>query len=90
LYVGVAASLERRIVQHKSEKYAGFTRRYAVKMLVWYESFGRVEGAIHREKQIKDWKRAWKPELIEKANPDWTDLSADWLNWDAGVRLSPA
>jgi putative endonuclease len=90
LDVSVAASLERRIVEHKSETYAGFTKRYAIKMLLWYESFGRIEDAIHREKQIKDWKRVWKLELIEKANPDWADLSADWFNRGAGGRLSPA
>ena len=74
LYVGVTNDLVRRVHEHKSGVVAGFTERYEVHLLVWFEATPSVEAAIHREKQMKNWKRAWKVELIEKANPDWVDL----------------
>jgi putative endonuclease len=55
----------------------GFTRRYHVHTLVWFETFARIDEAIAREKQLKGWNRAWKLKLIEKSNPDWLDVSAD-------------
>jgi putative endonuclease len=74
LYVGVTSALIRRIYQHREGLADGFTRKYGVKTLVWFEGTGSVEAAIHKEKQLKDWKRAWKIALIEKENPGWVDL----------------
>jgi putative endonuclease len=74
LYVGVTGDLVRRVAQHKALAVPGFTRRYRVTLLVYAERFADVREAIAREKQIKGWDRAWKLRLIERANPDWTDL----------------
>ena len=74
LYTGVSADLSRRSWEHREGLYAGFSKRYGLKLLVWYEYHDRMEEAITREKQIKSWKRAWKIELIEKLNPTWRDL----------------
>ena len=75
LYLGVTSNLMKRIWQHKNDLADGFTKRYQVHTLVWYELHGSMQTAIAREKAIKEWKRAWKIELIEKANPQWQDLS---------------
>ncbi len=74
LYVGVTNNLIRRIHEHREGLVDGFTRRYGIKHLVWFDSTGDVLAAIAREKQLKDWKRAWKIELIERENPGWRDL----------------
>ena len=74
LYVGVTSDLVQRVWQHKSKLVEGFTKKYGVDQLVWFEAHDHAESAITREKQIKKWKRAWKIELIEKANPKWHDL----------------
>ena len=74
LYVGVTSNLVRRVFEHKSKAVPGFTARYCVDTLVWFEAHDSVEAAIRREKQIKEWKREWKFNLIERANPYWTDL----------------
>jgi len=74
LYVGVTSDLVKRIWEHKNNMVEGFTKRYMVKQLVWYELHESMESAIMREKRIKNWKRAWKLELIESKNPDWLDL----------------
>jgi len=74
LYVGVTSDLVQRTWQHKSELQNGFTKRYGVHLLVWYELHDTMESAIQREKAIKEWKRRWKLELIEKENPQWRDL----------------
>jgi putative endonuclease len=74
LYVGVTRDLIRRVHEHRSKLVEGFTSRYAVDRLVWFESTESVEVAIVREKQLKRWNRAWKIALIEKANPAWSDL----------------
>ena len=79
LYVGVTSDLVKRVFEHKNDLADGFTKKYAVHDLVWFESTISVEEAIRKEKQIKDWKRAWKIELIEKGNPQWRDLYADIL-----------
>ena len=79
LYVGVTRDLVRRVWQHKEGVVEGFTRDYGVKKLVWFESTGSVEAAIAREKQIKNWKRAWKIALIEQENPQWRDLYPELL-----------
>jgi putative endonuclease len=74
LYVGMTSNLAARVWTHKNGALAGFTKRYNVHMLVWYEAHDSVETAAIREKQIKEWKRVWKLELIEAMNPDWHDL----------------
>jgi putative endonuclease len=79
LYVGVTSDLIARIWQHKCDIVAGFTRRYRTHLLVWFEAHPVMESAIAREKAIKEWKRAWKVAMIEKANPYWRDLYEDLL-----------
>jgi putative endonuclease len=74
LYVGVTSDLTKRIWEHKNDLVEGFTKRYRVHQLVWYELHNTMETAITREKAIKEWKRKWKMELIEKFNPTWNDL----------------
>ena len=74
LYVGVTSDLVKRMWQHKSDFADGFTKRYGVHSLVWYELHETMESAIRREKAIKKWRRAWKVALIETTNPGWTDL----------------
>ncbi len=77
LYVGVTSDLTKRIYEHKQGLADGFTRKYNVKQLVWYELTSDIESAIHREKQIKKWNRIWKLRLVDQSNPDWRDLYAD-------------
>ncbi len=74
LNIGVTSNLVKRIWEHKNDLIAGFTKRYGVHRLVWYELHDSMESAIAREKRLKDWKRAWKLDLIEETNPDWQDL----------------
>jgi len=74
IYIGVTSNLVKRVWEHKNNKVEGFTRRYNVHILVWYELHGTMESAISREKQLKNWKRKWKLRLIEKDNPNWMDL----------------
>lgn len=74
LYTGVTTDLLRRIWQHKNNQVKGFTQKYDVKQLVYYEVTEDIVSAITREKQIKKWNRAWKIELIESMNPNWDDL----------------
>ena len=74
LYIGVTSDLAKRIWQHKNDVVDGFTKRYSVHYLVWYELHETMESAIGREKALKNWKRVWKLELIEKSNPGWQDL----------------
>lgn len=74
LYVGVTSELVARAWQHRSHAVDGFTNRYSVEHLVWYELHGTMESAITREKQIKKWNRRWKVALIEERNPYWNDL----------------
>jgi len=77
LYTGMTDDLRRRIHEHKANLLQGFTRRYGVHTLVYFERFRNVDSAILREKRIKAWKRSWKIEMIEQLNPDWCDLSED-------------
>ena len=79
LYVGVTSDLAKRVWQHKADMVDGFTKRYGVHTLVWYEAHDSMESAIRREKPIKEWKRKWKLELVEKDNPEWKDLYEDLL-----------
>ena len=74
LYIGVTNDLIRRIAEHKLKTAEGFTKRHDVSRLVYFEQFDQIEQAIHREKRLKKWPRAWKMSLIEKDNPDWNDL----------------
>ncbi len=74
LYIGVTSDLVQRVGQHKEGAADGFTKKYGVKTLVYFEPHGNAESAITREKQMKEWKRQWKLELIEKHNPGWEDL----------------
>ena len=74
LYTGVTGNLAGRVAEHREALREGFTRKYGVHILVWFEEFADVHDAILREKRIKKWRRAWKLELIEKSNPGWTDL----------------
>lgn len=79
LYIGVTSDLVQRVWQHREGVVAGFTRRYGVKRLVWYELHGSMEAAIAREKALKKWQRAWKVRLIEQNNLAWRDLWRDRL-----------
>jgi len=74
LYIGVTNNLLKRVDQHKNDIVEGFTRKYKVHNLVYFETFGRIQDAITREKRMKKWKRAWKIKLIEESNPNWEDL----------------
>jgi putative endonuclease len=74
LYIGVTSLLIKRVGDHKDDVIEGFTKRYGVHRLVYFEEFGDVQMAIAREKQLKGWNRAWKIKLIEKNNPNWSDL----------------
>lgn len=74
LYVGVTSDLPKRIWEHKNDLVEGFTKKYGVHMLIYYELHDNMEAALTREKQLKKWNRAWKLELIERENPDWRDL----------------
>ena len=74
LYTGITNDLIKRVYEHKNNLLNGFTKKYSVHMLVYYEQFEDIEAATLREKQVKKWNRKWKLELIEKANPEWSDL----------------
>ena len=73
-YTGVTSQLVGRVWQHREGVADGFTKRYALHLLVWFQSTESIEAAISREKQLKNWKRDWKVALVEKANPGWADL----------------
>ncbi len=88
LYIGVTNDLVARVWQHKDGRVPGFTRRYGVNLLVWFDETNDVSSAIQREKQIKKWRRLWKIQLIEKTNPEWHDLSTDWYESKNGFPLS--
>jgi putative endonuclease len=79
LYVGLTSDLPKRVAQHKTGALGGFTARYGLHQLVFVEEFGQVQDALAAEKRVKRWRRAWKIALIEKLNPDWLDLAADYL-----------
>lgn len=79
LYIGVTSDLIGRVWEHKNNILKGFTQKYEVHDLVWYEELERIDEAIYREKQMKTWKREWKVELIEKSNLDWKDLYPELL-----------
>lgn len=74
LYVGLTSNLQKRIFEHKNKLIEGFTSKYNVDHLVYYEVYDDFDNAVSKEKNMKAWKRAWKIELIQKSNPDWNDL----------------
>ena len=74
LYIGVTSNLQKRVWEHKNHIFDGFTQKYHVDKLVYYEVFQDILSAIEREKKLKKWNREWKKQLINKFNPDWTDL----------------
>ena len=77
LYIGVTSNLVARTWQHREHVVAGFTKRYDVTKLVWYELHGTMDTAILREKQLKKWNREWKLRLVQESNPEWRDLWGD-------------
>ena len=85
LYIGFTNDLDRRIFEHKFKLLPGFTKRYSVDKLVYYEEHTCRDDAFVRERQMKKWNRAWKIELIEKDNPRWNDLAADWFEEDKSI-----
>lgn len=80
LYIGMTNNLERRVFEHKNKLIDGFTKKYELGMLVYFEIYKYVNDAIIREKRLKSWNRQWKINLIEKDNPNWKDLACDWYN----------
>jgi putative endonuclease len=78
LYIGITSNIEQRIFQHKAHTFAGFTAKYNITNLVYFERYGNVLTAIRREKELKYWRREKKIKLIESANPTWCDLSYGW------------
>ncbi len=89
LYTGVTNNVEARAFQHKSKRVSGFTQKYNLHKLVYFEKFGEVREAIRREKQIKGWLRAKKVALIEAVNPQWLDLTDDHLKSARRFNASP-
>jgi len=81
LYIGVTNNLERRVYEHKNDLVNGFTKKYNLKILVYYEITSDVTSAIAREKKLKKWNRQWKIDLIEKMNPEWKDLFDGMKNY---------
>ncbi len=79
LYIGVTDDLIRRVYEHKNNLIDGFTKKYGVHLLVYYETTSDIESAIVREKRLKKWNRKWKLDLIEKKNPEWKDLYTDLI-----------
>ena len=78
LYIGMTNDLERRMFEHKHKLIEGFTKNYGLTRLIYFEQFQYVNDAIKREKQLKNWNRQWKIDMIEKDNKEWNDLSVDW------------
>ena len=83
LYIGVTSDLAKRVWQHKCNLFEGFSKKYDVHQLVYYEQFADIKNAIMREKRLKNWHRQWKIDLIEKHNPDWNDFYDD-INGSCG------
>ena len=79
LYIGVTNDIERRIREHKSKLIKGFTSKYKLTQLVYFEEYQNIKEAIKREKQLKKWNRDWKINLIREVNEEWKDLSKDWF-----------
>ncbi len=86
LYIGITNNLVRRVYEHKNNLVKGFTLKYKVHRLVYYEQHDNVDSAIQREKQLKSWHRRWKIRLIEEMNPEWKDLYQDIMGLDSSLR----
>ena len=86
LYVGVSSLFEASLVQHREKLLKGFTKKYGLTRLVWYETHDDMTVAIHREKPLKEWPRQWKINLIERDNPRWDDLYDQVMNWTPAPR----
>jgi putative endonuclease len=86
LYIGITSNIHKRVFQHKQHVFGGFTAKYNVTNLVYFERYGFVGKAIRREKELKDWRREKKIALIESSNPKWRDLSYGWYQ---PTRLPP-
>jgi putative endonuclease len=80
LYIGLTNNLERRMFEHKHKLIDGFTKKYGLDKLMYFETFQYINDAIKREKNMKKWKRQWKIELIEEDNKFWKDLAIDWID----------
>ncbi len=80
LYIGVTNDLIRRMYEHRNGLVKGFSKKYRLKYLLYFEETGDVKAAILREKQLKKWNRVWKEELINEFNPKWKDLSKEWID----------
>lgn len=70
----------KRVYEHKNKKILGFTKKYEISKLVYYEECNAIDSAIQREKQLKNWRRDWKIKIIEEFNPEWTDLYESWMS----------
>ncbi|MEE4114975.1 MAG: GIY-YIG nuclease family protein [Marinilabiliaceae bacterium] len=81
VYIGVTNDLKRRIYEHRMKLFPGFTRKYNLDKLVYFERYQNIDDAIIREKRLKKWKRSWKNDLINKMNPEWKDLYEEVVNW---------
>ena len=89
LYIGVTNDLIKRVAQHKNSEIEGFSKRYKVQQLVYFEDTSDINAALTREKQLKKWKRAWKLRLIEESNPEWRDLYPDIIGEEKGAGFPP-
>jgi len=87
IYIGVTSQFLSRIVQHREGVLPGFTRKYGLKRMVWYEPYEIMTSAIQREKSLKRWPRQWKTNLIERDNPRWEDMYGEIAEWVPGPRL---
>ena len=81
LYIGVTSGLSNRIAKHRDERLGGFTAKYGVKRLVWYQRYESMTAAIQKEKSLKRWPREWKLNLVERDNPHWDDLYDEMMRW---------
>jgi len=82
IYIGVTDNLERRVYEHKNKSIEGFSKRYKLKKLVYLEEFKYIREALSREKQLKNWHREWKINLIKNLNPEFLDLAREWYKED--------
>jgi len=89
IYIGMTSNLYERSRLHREGVIDGFSKRYGCNLLVWYEAHDLVLSAIHREKALKRWKRAWKMQLIEQSNPEWVDLYPSLCGWTLDPRVKP-
>jgi putative endonuclease len=92
LYIGMTSNLHKRVFEHKFHRMEGFTDKYQVERLLYWESFDEVQKAINREKQLKGWRRSKKIALIESLNPHWLDFAREWFPWmtDSGGNRGPS